>query len=268
METTQTTSLRIPAFLYGLEEETLAQAMQEGVRCAEQYRREGTLPLPRDLVEVPAGELVVARDVVDFGWGLARWRLYSVSKVVDGLWNELPRENSRMADDLLEAAYRGTPWGALYFMLAHNAPQSAERESVRLQAVLRFWEPLRSVRYLYTTPGDSLSWEELMEEVCAWVLTAWSPEQQGGALRERLEQGAQRMARATREDCTEAILRQVPQALECAKQVKHREALADPQLWLERLAAMDPESFMEMSSAWTSTLLRKIYQWDEEFDVQ
>lgn len=263
MENARTALLRMPAFLYGREEEIAAEAAREAERCAEQYRREGSLPLPQGLVEVPAGEVVVVRDVVDFGWGQPRWRLYHLSKVRSGLWEDPPRKDSHLLSELLETLYLGTPWGALYSMLAHRAPQSAEREASRLRAVLRFWEPLQSVRYLYDSPSDPLSWEALLRKECDWVLTAWSPEE-GGSLRERLERGAQQMARATREECVEAILRQVPSALAAANPLTHREAFADLELWRERLAAMEPESFLEISSAWTSLLLRKIYRWDKQ----
>jgi hypothetical protein len=265
MDTVRSTSLRMPAFLYGREEESAAAATREGERCAEQYRKDGTLPLPQVLVEVPAGEVVVLRDRVDFGWGQPRWRLHHLSKVRSGLWEDPPRKDSPLLAERLERLYLGTPWGALYFMLAHRAPQSAEREAARLEAVLRFWEPLQSVRYLYDSPGEPLGWEELMERECDWVLTAWSPEE-GGSVRERLEKGARRMARATREECVEAILRQVPGALAAAHPLHHREALADLELWRARLAAMGPASLLELSSAWPSPLSRMIYRWDKQLD--
>ena len=40
--------------------------------------------------------------------------------------------------------------------------ESAEKMALRLQAMLRFWEPLQSVRYLFTSPSEPINLEQLM----------------------------------------------------------------------------------------------------------
>ncbi|HEX8536450.1 MAG TPA: hypothetical protein VF664_03225 [Cystobacter sp.] len=116
----------------------------------------GTFPAPRRMLEVPAGGTVVARDVVDFQRERPAWRLYMVSHVMGSLASEgqkpLPVRHA------YEALFRGTAWGALFFATAHMGAVSAERTAQRLQAVLRFWEPLQRASYLFKYPGGLIRW--------------------------------------------------------------------------------------------------------------
>jgi len=73
-----------------------------------------------------------------------------------------------------------------------------------------------------------------------------------------------RMARATREDCLEAILRQMPRALAAARDLKHRNVLADPALLRQRFASLDPDTFERVSGAATPELLGQLYTWDRQ----
>ena len=133
--------------------------------------------------------------------------------------------------------------------------------SRRLQALLPFWEPLQSVRYLFKTLNAALTLEEFLSSACGWAMDAWSSGSEG-AVRTRLEQAAERLGAATREDSIEAILRQMPRALQHAPGLKHREVLADPGFLREQLAALTPEAFAHISSAWTAGLIRQLHVWD------
>ncbi|HEX8436342.1 hypothetical protein [Archangium sp.] len=256
-------SLQLPSFLHGLYPTVQRKAREEGLRCGHQYREAGTFPAPQQLLEVQPGEVVVTQNVVDFQHERPSWRLYMVSDVMNGLWEALDWPNTYEVDERYEAFCRETAWGALYFAIAQGAPMSAERTAQRLQAVLRFWEPLQSVRYLFRTLEASLTLEELMEASCAWAMDAWCPEGEGSVLA-RLERAVERMARATREDSLEAIFREMPRALAYARDLKHRKVLADPTFQRERFATLDPRAFDRVSSACTSGLLEKLYDWDHE----
>lgn len=188
------------------------------------------------------------------------WRLYSLWNVLEGLFEALDWQNTAAARDAYEAFCRETAWGALYFVLLQAAPMSAERVALRLQAVLRFWEPLQSVRYVFKAHDTLLTLEELMLAACDWAMDAWCPEG-GSSIQERLERAAERMARASKEDCIEAILRQLPRVLTATRGLKHPDVLANPAEWRQRLALLDPESFARLSSACTADLLAQVYAW-------
>ncbi len=98
-------------------------------------------------------------------------------------------------------------------------------------------------------------------------MEAWCPEGES-SVRARLERAAERMARATREDCLEAILRQMPRALAAERDLKHREVLADPSFQREHLATLDSRSFERVSGACTSDLLALLFEWDDELGLQ
>ncbi|MFL5343603.1 MAG: hypothetical protein ACJ8AT_02360 [Hyalangium sp.] len=218
------------------------------------------------MLEVPPGTLVLTHEIADFQRERPAWRLYMVFNVISGLCEALDWQNSFQIGDAYEKFCRESSWGALYFMISQTAPMSAERVALRLQAVLRFWEPLQSVRYLFKRLNAVLTLEELMIASSDWAMDAWCPMGEA-SVRQRLELAAERMARATREDCLEAIVRQMPRALEAARDLKHRDVLANPGLLRQHLATLDPASFERISAACTSDLLEHLYEWDHQLGV-
>jgi hypothetical protein len=261
----QSVSLRVPSFLHGTFRSVQQKTKKEGLRCGVRYREDGCFPAPRELLEVPSGDVVVAHEVADFQRERPAWRLYMVSQVMAAL-SEPPQRSFPVRDDY-EELFRETAWGALFFATAHLCPVSAEHTARRLRAVLRFWEPLQSARYLFKKLGAAHTLEELMVASCGWAMDAWCPLGET-SVRSRLETAAERMARATREDSIEAILRQMPRALASASGLKHREVVADPSFQRQRLATLDPTAFERVSGACTPDLLEKLYEWDDELGLQ
>lgn len=258
-------SLQLPSFLHGTFRAVQQKTKRESLRCGEQYRKDGTFPSPRQMVEVPPGEVVVAHEVVDFQRERPAWRLYMVSHVMGDLAQE--GQKSFPVRDAYEAVFRETAWGSLFFTTTRMAPVSAERTAKRLHAVLRFWEPLQSARYLFKKLGVAQTLEEVLVASCGWAMDAWCPVGEG-SVRSRLEVAAERMERATREDCIEAIFRLMPRALANAGQLKHRQVLADPTYQRERLATLDPRFFERVSAACTSELIWLLVNWDHELGLQ
>jgi hypothetical protein len=267
MSSEQSSSLQLPSFLHGLYPSVCQKTKKEGGRCGEQYRKEGSFPAPRQMLGVASGEVVLTHGVADFQHERPAWRLYMVSEIMLALSEAPEWQDPFPVRDAYEAFFRETAWGALYFLTAQDAPRSAGLSALRLQAVLRFWEPLQSTRYLFKTLGAALTLDELLVASCDWALDAWCPVKDA-SVRARLETAAERMGRATREDSIEAIFRQMPRALAYARGLKHRDVVADPSFQRERLAALDPLAFERVSGACTSDLLEKLYDWDHELGLQ
>ncbi|ATB35481.1 hypothetical protein CYFUS_000894 [Cystobacter fuscus] len=265
MATERPSSLKLPSFLHGTLRSVQQRTRREGLRCGEQYREVGTFSQPRQMREVPSGEVVVAHEVVDFQRERLAWRLYMVSHVMVALSE--PPQSPFPVRNYYEALCRETAWGALFFATTHMGPVSAERTAKRLQAVLRFWEPLQSARYLFKNPRMAHTLEELMLASCDWAMDAWCP-LGDASVRTRLEVAAERMASATREDCIEAIFREMPRALAHAGQLTHRHVVANPTFQRERLATLDAWSFERVSSACTADLIWLLHHWDRELDRQ
>ncbi|WP_233261750.1 hypothetical protein [Vitiosangium sp. GDMCC 1.1324] len=208
---------------------------------------------------------MLTHEVSDFQRERPAWRLYMVSTLMGNLSETLSGEwqNPFPVRDAYEAFFRETAWGALYFAIDPDAPRSAALTALRLQAALRFWEPLHSARYFFKTLGAAHTLEELMAASCAWAMDAWCPVGEA-SVRARLEIAAERMARATREDSIEAIFREMPRALAYARNLKNRNVVADPAFQRQRLLALDAEDFERVSGACTSDLLGLLYAWDRQ----
>ncbi|PTL82079.1 hypothetical protein [Vitiosangium sp. GDMCC 1.1324] len=260
----QPSSLQLPSFLHGTFRSVQQKTKREGLRCGEQYRVDGTFPVPHQMLEVPLGEVVVAHEVVDFQRERPAWRLYMVSHVMGALAPEGQKPFPVRHD--YEAFFRETAWGALFFATTHMGAVSAERTAKRLRAVLRFWEPLQSTRYLFKKLAAQ-TLEEVMVASCDWAMDAWCPMGEA-SVRARLEIAAERMARATREDCIEAILQEMPRALAHAGKLNHRSVVADPAFQRERLATLDSRSFERVSGALTGELIGLLHDWDHELGLQ
>lgn len=259
--------LRMPAFLYGTFMFVARKASREGQRWGEQYRKDGLFPAPRELLDVPPGELVIAHEVADFERERPAWRLYLVSRVMSDVFKVLDYQNTRQVRDGFEAFCRGTAWGALHFAIEPTSPVSASQTALRLRAVGQFWEPLQSVRYLFKRLNAHLTLEELMVASNDWALDAWCALDEG-SVRSRLELAAERMARATKGESIEAILREMPRAFTAARGLKHPSTLADPAFLRERLERLSPEAFADVSGACTSDLLGQLYTWERELEKQ
>ena len=133
----------------------------------------------------------------------------------------------------------------------------------RLASLLRFWEVLQRPRYAFWSFDDDYTLEELMEDLWRKTLEAWCP---GGpaSVREHLTLTVERMARATREECLEAMLRVIPLLVEGDNDLKHPEVLSDPDFLRERLHALPPQDFESLSSAEKCTVAVQLAAWDRQ----
>jgi hypothetical protein len=267
MAPAQSSSLQIPTLFHGTYAEVQQKTGREGLRCGEQYRQKGSFPVPQQMLAVTSGEVVLTHGVSDLQHERPYWRLYMVSEVMGSLSEALEGQDTFSARDAYEAFFRETAWGALYFLLSPDAPRSAALTALRIRAVLRFWEPLQSARYLFKTLGATLTLDALVGAACDWMMDAWCP-LGDPAVRVRLERSAEHMARATRNDCMEAISRQMPRALSFARGLKHQGVVGDPVFQRERLAALDAPAFERVSGACTSDLLALVYAWDRQLGKQ
>jgi hypothetical protein len=103
-------SLQLPSFLHGTYPTVQRKTREEGLRCGEQYQKNGSFPSPRELLEVPPGETVLAHEVADFHRERPAWRLYMVSNVRSGLYEALNWRNTLQVDASYEACFHETGW--------------------------------------------------------------------------------------------------------------------------------------------------------------
>jgi hypothetical protein len=256
--------LEFPAWLYGTTATIRRKARAEGQWWAREYLKAGAFPLPRQLRPVPPGEELVMHSGAEFDLGRTRWWMHMFVDVFMSLDEGVPEEEHQRARDAFESFCLNTPWGALYHAVSPPPPHSAERMAKRLASLLRFWEVLQGPRYAFRF-GKKYTLEELMEDIYRKTLEAWCP---GGpaSVREHLSLTVERMAHATREECLEAVLRVMPTVVEMDTDLKHREVLSDPGFLRERLSALPPKKFEELSSAYTYALSIQLWDWYRELE--
>jgi hypothetical protein len=87
-------------------------------------------------------------------------------------------------------------------------------------------------------------------------------------VREHLALTVERMARATREDCLEVALRVLPVLSRKDAHLKHRETLGDQDFLRERLNALPPADWEDVSSGYVYALSGPLCAWDRELGRQ
>jgi hypothetical protein len=137
--------------------------------------------------------------------------------------------------------------------------------AVRLATVLRFWDVLQGPRYAFRSFNDNYTLEELMEDRWRKTLEAWCPEGPT-PVREHLALTVEHMARATREECLEAVLRVIPLIVEGDNDLKHPKVLSNPDFLRERLRALAPEKFEDVSSAEKYAVADQLAAWDRQLE--
>lgn len=266
--TSPLTTLQLPSFLHGsyLAIETAAKA--EGRRCGQEFKTHGVFPPTGELRTIVPGDVVFTHNVVDFDDTQPAWRLYMVSEIIMSVCKADTKDWRRLAVQY-EASLRRTAWGALYCAISGDAPESAERMALRVEALLNAWPSLQHGRYAHKQLGTYLNLEELLTTAIGWVLEAWCPEA-SGPLPSRFALASERMARATKAECVEAILRRLPPILAFAHRTKlqHPEVVMDIASWREHLATLDAADFERVSGVCPAEVLGAMYQWDRRLNVQ
>jgi len=248
--------------LHGLIGDVLRKVRAKGQGWSREYLKTGSFSQPRQMLQVPPGGVLIMDSGADFdGTPHSRWRVHLFADVFVSLDEGVPEEERQRMEEAFESFCLSTPWGALYHAVSPPPPRSAERMSRRLAALLRFWEMLQGPRYAFWSFEQKYTLEALMEDLYGKTLEAWCP---GGpaSVREHMALTVERMARATREDCMEAVLRVIPVLVEVDTEFKHREVLSDPGFLREHLDALPPKDFEALSSAYKYTVTMQLAAWD------
>jgi hypothetical protein len=264
MMTEHSPVLSFPAMLHGSCASIRRKVEAEGHWWAREYLKTGAFPQPRRMRQVLPGEVLVVRPGAEFDLNRSRWWLHLFIGVFTRLDECVQKQERQRMEEAFESFCLSTPWGALYHVVSPPPVRSAQRMANRLAAVLRFWEVLQGLRYAFWF-GKQYTLEELMEELYRDNLEAWCP---GGpaSVREHMTLTVERMSRATREDCLEAVLRMIPGLVKVDTDLKHREALSDPGFLRESLRALSLEDFEDFSSCYKYTVAVQLAAWDRELE--
>ncbi len=263
MTTEQSPVLEFPAWLHGSIATIRRKARAEGQWWAREYLETGAFPQPRQMRQVLPGEVMVMHSAAEFGAPHTCWRMHMFTSAFIRLDECVPEEARQRTEEAFESFCLSTPWGALEHAVSPLPPLSAERMANRLASLLHFWDVLQGPRYAFWSFDDNYTLEELMDDIYRKTLEAWCP---GGpaSVREHLVLTVERMARATRDECLEAVLRVMPAVVEEDTDLKHREELRDPGFLRERLSTLPPKKFESLSSASKYAVSGQLWDWHRE----
>jgi len=265
MTVQQSPGLEFPAMFHGHTGAILRKVRAKGQGWGREYLKTGVFTQPRRMLQVPPGEVLIVDSGADSNLiPHPRWRVHLFADVFIGLNDSVPKDKRQSMEEAFESFCLSTPWGALYHAVSPPPVRSAERMARRLAALLRFWEVLQGPRYAFWFERkDTL--DELVEDIYGMTLDAWCP-RGPASVREHLMLTVERMSRATREDCLEAVLRLMPVLVEEDTGFKHREELSDSGFLRERLAALPPKDFEKVSSAYKYTVTMQLADWDRALE--
>lgn len=259
--------LEFPAMLHGLSGAVLRRVRTKGRQWAGEYLKTGGFTPPQRMLPVSPGECLVLHPGADSNLiPHPRWRIHLFADVFSSLSQGVPKDERQRMDEVFESFCLNNPWGALYYVVSPPPPRSAERVARRLTALLRFWDVLQSPRYAFWFERQ-YTLEELVKDIYGKTLEAWCP-QGPASVRAHLTLTVERMSRATREECMEAVLRMIPSLVAVDTEFKHRELLSDSGFLREHLRALSSKDFEDVSSAYPYTVTMQLADWDRALGRQ
>lgn len=255
--------LFFPEFLYGELSPTQRKMKAETKKWGKRYAKSGDFPEPKH-IPVPPGSIVFldryamefmrgavstendpewARVCMRAGRHVPRWHLHHLIH----FWAEIPledgsREGARALLKAYEAFVQRYPWGALIIALTRPLVKSIPVASRRIEALLSFWEPLDTIRYVdhYLRP---VSLTELVRRTYEEVAVMWV-DKPTGDLRIDLPMAISNMPKASEDEIRARTLRSAHWFIDTWPHLKHREWLKTPGLLegaLERIRREEPE---------------------------
>lgn len=262
--------LLFPEFLYGEQAPTRRKMKAEAKKWGRRFAKGLDFPEPK-LIPVPPGAVVFwAQPAVEFmKWGVStendpewekvcalrgrlvrRWHLYHLTL----FRTEIPKPEG---DDYLEirarlrAAYEAFvcqyPWGAIAIAIERPYDNTIPVAMRRIEALLSFWEPLDTIRYvsydLYPVPLTELMRYTYRDMLAMWV------DKPSGDLRVDFRTTITNIPKASEDEIRARVLRNARWIIETWPRWKHPQWLKSPGLLegeLERLRREDPDIYAEL----------------------
>jgi hypothetical protein len=272
--------LLFPEFLYGELSPTQRKMKAETKKWGKLYAKSGDFPEPK-LMPVPPGSIVFwTRSALDLmRWGgsteidpewekvclragrhVPRWHLHHLIH----FWAEIPlvddrRETYQALFKAYEVFVQRYPWGALVIAIAQPLRNPIPVAARRIEALLSFWEPLDTIRYvghdLYPVSLTAFVMEVYRELVVMWV------DRPTGDAKTDLRTACANMPAASEDEIRARALRSARWFIETWPHLKHRQWLKTPGLLereLERLRIEEPDNYADLATLCGSLIVCKL----------
>jgi hypothetical protein len=275
-----TEPLLFPEFLYGELSPTQRKMKAEAKKWGKRYEKSSDFPEPK-LMPVPPGSIVFwNRYALEFRktgmstendpewakvWSAAgphvpRWHLHHL----DSFWCAIPLEDgssegARALLDAYEAFVQRYAWGALVIAMTQPLDNPIPVAIRRIEALLSFWEPLDTIRYVdvdfYPVSLTDFVMRDYREMVVMWV------DRPTGDLRVDLRTVIDNMPKASEDEIRSRALRSARWVIETWPYLKHRQWLKTPGLLereLERLRLEESDVYAKLATLGGGLLARKL----------
>lgn len=262
--------LLFPAFLYGELSPTQRKMKAEAKKWGKRYAKSGDFPEPK-LIEVPPGSVVIwQRMALEFmKWGVStendpewekvclragrhvpRWHLHHLIH----FWAEIPlvddrRETYLAMFNVYETFVQRHPWGALVIAMTRPLDNPIPVVTRRFEALLSFWEPLDTIRYV-AHDLRPVSLTDFVMGLYRGTLVMWV-DKPTGDVKADLRTAITNMPKASEDEIHGRILRSAHWFVETWPHLKHRQWLKSPGLLereLERVRREDPERYADLAA--------------------
>ena len=259
-----TGEIQFPTFLRGTVSSLRRSAKRVGQQWATAYREQQRFPEPKLEVLTP-GSLIYLKLASDLAHERQEWRLYFVQIVAGEICEALDYQDYARVSAEFEAYTAGWPWGALDAAVEHPVPNSAPVVARRIEAVLGFWEPLSTLRYVDRTP-QAVSLDAVMTNHFSGMLEMWLPARSGN-IREDLAAAVEAMRRASAEDIRERLVEALARAARSESRFRHGELLTDPGWLSAAVGRLQPDVYEGLTGGNISDLLRTLFIFDESAEA-
>lgn len=269
--------LLFPEFLYGELSPTQRKMKAEAKKWGKRYAKSGDFPEPK-LIPIPPGSIVFwNRYALEFrktgmstendpewakvwsaaGPNVPRWHLHHL----EHFWTDIPtvergREFRHPMFKAYEKFVQRYPWGALVIAMTQPLDNPIPVAIRRIEALLSFWEPLNTIRYV-DVDFYPVSLTDFVREPYRDVLVMWV-DQPTSDMKADLRTVITAMPRASDDEIQQRILRGARWFVETWPDVKHRQWLKTPGLLerqLERIRREDPERYAHMAGSGATGLV-------------
>lgn len=257
MNATMDSHVEFPGFLYGPFSSLHRRTLGEARRWAEAYRQTGGFPLP-STEPVPDAAVVYAHEATDLLRKVPQWRSYFVSRLCDAVlaklgWNEHVTVAQEFETHVLQ-----TPWGALDAAVTRAAPFSVGSVTRRIDSLLRFWEPLDTLRYVGPMGAAPVPLAELAGFCYAGPLGMWR-DRPPGEVRQDLRAAVDAMNAAGPGERQDRLVRVLAGLAGAEERLREEPRLTDPGWLREQVRQLPDAERDELYPGQESRLLRVLY---------
>lgn len=229
------TGLAVPELCLGKPPAIRRRLPRLGRVFAARFRASGDFPA-LELVDMNAETLVQLNPTAADLFDRSALHIYFLLELPAHILGELEEADAERVWAAFEAALLGTPWGALALAVADRRPDSLASLRSKVDALARFWESLRPLRYVDFHPTP-VSLAEIMRMRFKHLLAMWL-ETPSDSLQRDLQTALRNVEQASPSARLERAVQLVAALAQGSPRLREKATLTDPEFLRRELVAL------------------------------